>query len=266
MSNLPVEHAQHKEGGALCGAKRKWGALTTHKPEDTNCKKCRAILVKATQIHDAFVVASCDKIRALADETVVAIGRLDGHPERIKSALGGWYYSVRVELAGLVEAHLPWRGRGEAQRKRRVAIGDAIALHPEYLALLADLRSLGLVEGSTATTTRKISRPAPPVPDPGPTSTSLTVNTLRVLDFMIPVLPRVPKALLCDRIVEILPGYGMGGVEIVDEWTGARGSVTRINGDRTVDVWCLDGRGEVSMRGLLLRTIGMRRIPAPYRD
>lgn len=48
MSGLPREHARGPGGGALCGAKRRWGVLTTQRPEDTNCKKCQDLLRAAT--------------------------------------------------------------------------------------------------------------------------------------------------------------------------------------------------------------------------
>jgi len=44
MSKLPVEHARADAGGALCGAKRKHGVITSQRPEDTTCKRCRVAL------------------------------------------------------------------------------------------------------------------------------------------------------------------------------------------------------------------------------
>ena len=48
-TGLPVEHARAPEGGALCGSKRKWGVVTAQRPEDTNCKRCRAKLAKLAE-------------------------------------------------------------------------------------------------------------------------------------------------------------------------------------------------------------------------
>lgn len=59
MSNLPAEHARSPEGGALCGATRKWGALTVQKPEDTNCKKCLALLDQGTDC--AWCGGECER-------------------------------------------------------------------------------------------------------------------------------------------------------------------------------------------------------------
>jgi hypothetical protein len=48
MSGLPLHHFD-VPGGALCGATRKWGVLTTCKPEDIECVKCRKKLLESGQ-------------------------------------------------------------------------------------------------------------------------------------------------------------------------------------------------------------------------
>lgn len=40
-SRLPVTHWRADEGGASCGARRKWGALTTRNPRDVDCTKAK---------------------------------------------------------------------------------------------------------------------------------------------------------------------------------------------------------------------------------
>jgi hypothetical protein len=49
-SGLPKIHAPGPDGGALCGAKRRWGVLTTAghgcRPEETSCASCKSKLAR----------------------------------------------------------------------------------------------------------------------------------------------------------------------------------------------------------------------------
>lgn len=46
-SGLPVSHWRGPNGGALCGARRRWGVLIAAYHNEVECRRCRARLEQA---------------------------------------------------------------------------------------------------------------------------------------------------------------------------------------------------------------------------
>lgn len=67
-------------------------------------------------------------------------------------------------------------------------------------------------------------------------------------------MPRIPEALLCRRVVEVLPAYTMDG-PLADEWTGQRAVVAKVHASGDVDLEMEFG-GEVAVYHSRLRTLG----------
>ena len=69
MSGLPVTHRTGRDGGAVCGATRRWGALTSTRAEDVTCKKCRACVTYEVHRDGAVgtsrTVVALDRARAV---------------------------------------------------------------------------------------------------------------------------------------------------------------------------------------------------------